>query len=171
MDLDLLDVGELFWVLHSPGEERDRVLRKWQVAEWNVVVAKLHEFMKGPDPDSRGHAAEALLRINREEAIELVLHLLTDPDPGVRWHLCGLMYDRGDHRATNGLVSVLLHDTETFVRLIAADALGKIRAPAAIPALQDAAHNDNAEWQGRTVADAARKAIERITTPPKPRWS
>lgn len=171
MILDDHDVEELFRILHSPGEERDRVLRLWQEHDWHAVSAKLQEFITDPDPDTRGHAAEALVRINREAAIEAVLDLFNDPDPGVRWHLCGLMYDRGDNRATNRLVSVLRHDSEPFVRLIAADALGKIRDPAALLHLEHAAQHDHAEWQGRTVADAARAAIERITTPPKPRWS
>jgi HEAT repeat protein len=117
-------------------------------------------------------AAEAIMRIDRLSGIALILPLLKNPDAGVHWWICGLLSSVNDGSATNSLSEVLLNDPESFVRLAAAFALGGTGDAVALPALAQAAQTDKGEdWEGRTVADAARKAIAKITLPPEPRWS
>jgi HEAT repeat protein len=100
------------------------------------------------------------------------LALLNHLDANVRWWTCELLCAVTDGRATSQLCSVLLNDPASHVRLSAALSLGGTCDPTAIPALKRAAETDKGEdWEGRTVAGAARQAIERITSPPKPRWS
>lgn len=129
-------------------------------------------IVEDPNPEIRGNASTCLLKLAGASAVPQVLPLLDHPDQSLRWHVCGLLHDFGDERAVPNLAKVLLEDPEPKVRIVAAWALEKHGDLRALPALHHAADTDTgADWEGRTVADAARGAIERITTPPKPRWS
>ena len=117
-------------------------------------------------------AAHVVMRMIPGSAFDLLVPLLKKPRSGLRWWICGLLMTSGDRRAVTALIEVLQTDEDPGVRLVATNGLGEFRDPAALPALRQAAENDKGEdWEGRTVADAARDAIERITTPPKPRWT
>jgi HEAT repeat protein len=125
----------------------------------NILVEFLHDKT---DSSLRCDSAEAILLLD-PNTVELVTPLLTDPLPSVRWNICGLMHDLGDHRATDGLVRVLTEDESGDNRYIAAWALGAVGAPSALPALQHAAASDDGtDREGRPVRDAALEAIDLI---------
>jgi HEAT repeat protein len=127
------------------------------------VVEELGGLLKGRDPDLRCDAAEALLRIDANQTLELVLPLLTDPISSVRWNTCGLLHDFGDQRAIPLLVAVLRNDPEADVRGMAAYALSEIGDPSALEALRQAAQSDDGtDYEGRRVCDAATDAIANI---------
>src|SRR5262249_39305999 len=52
------------------------------------VLFPLLTPMLAADEESRCQACEAILRIDAERGLELVLPLLRDPDLGVRWFAC-----------------------------------------------------------------------------------
>jgi HEAT repeat protein len=115
------------------------------------------------DVSIRCDAAEALVRIEAQTGVDLVIPLLSDFDSSVRWHTCGLLHDFGDERAVKPLIKVLLEDSEGDVRLAAAYALEKIGDATALPALQWAQQYDQgADYEGRLVSEVAAEAIRGI---------
>src|SRR5262245_31851703 len=101
-------VARLFILLHSvDSRERDEALVKLQACEQSYLRQCLIGFLNDRDPDTRCDAAEAMLRLNSNDNLELVIPLLADPDQYVRSHVCGLLHDFGDKRAITELVKVL----------------------------------------------------------------
>lgn len=178
MSPDINMITDLFSKLHRNPEERAATLAAFRSFEPDGTIRKLSEFLRQDDRDMICDAAYLIMMINPKQGTSLILPLLKHDSGTVRSCACwlfagyGRSFDRENGEVTKGLQNVLLTDPAEDVRLKAAYALESIGDPAALPALQHAAENDKgADWEGRTVADAARKAIERITTPPKPRWS
>lgn len=127
------------------------------------LIDVLSGLVKGIDPELRCDAAYILLKIDAKRAVPLVLPLLADPDSAVRWNTCGLLHDRGDERATEGLVKLLREDPDAGTRHIAAWALGACGDARALPALEVAAATDDGEdYEGRTVSEAAVGALFEI---------
>ena len=159
--------------LHGGIGNFERNIRELGLMDRQSVLDVLGALVaQDPNPEIRGNASTCLLKLAGPSALQLVLPLLDHPDQSLRWHVCGLLHDFGDKTVVPYLTNVLLEDPEPGVRIVAAWALEKHGNLSALPALQHAAENDKgADWEGRTVADAARQAIERITTPSKPRWS
>ncbi len=128
-----------------------------------AVVEELGRLLESPDPELRCDAAEALLRIDAHQTIELVLPLLADPTSTTRWHTCGLLHDFGDRRAIAMLVQVLLNDPDADVRLAAAYALGEVGDGSVLPTLLHTVQwDDGTDYEGRRVRDGATEAIESI---------
>ena len=164
-------VTELVSKTHSYGE-RDRAIAEIQSLPKEEVLKILIELVNNSNASLACDAAGMVVQLAPHQAVDLILPLLGHEEPNVRWCVCGLLMNCGDHRATEALITVLLHDPAAHVRLVAANTLEQIKDPASLPALQHAVQNDKGEnWEGRTFADAARKAIERITLPPKRLWS
>jgi HEAT repeat protein len=116
-----------------------------------------------PDPEVRCTACQAVLWIDANRAIELVLPLLDDRDVAVRYNACGCLHDFGDERAINPLVRVLQSDPEAQVRGIAAYALGGIGSPAAIPVLLAAMESDlEPDMLGHSPSSTAATALDDI---------
>jgi HEAT repeat protein len=127
------------------------------------VIGVLTTLLADPDPEMRCDAAEALVRIDPKCALDVILPLLNDPVSSVRWHICGLLHDFGDERASAHLVKVLLEDPEGDVRLLAAAALGNVGNHTVIPALRQAQQfDDGIDYEGRRVRDMAAEAIDSI---------
>jgi HEAT repeat protein len=169
---------DLFRRLHTSPEEHAAALTRFRTFEPTETVDRLSEFLADSDINVVGDAANMIMMIDPMRGTALILPLMRHSKDTVRWCACrlfagyGRSYDRTNEDVRRAIENVLLTDSADDVRLMAAEALGSISHPAAVTALQHAADNDKgADWEGRTVADAARKAIERITTPPKPRWS
>jgi len=151
--------------LHAPDPTaREQAKAMLQTLDRGAMVEELGRLLGSRDPELRCDAAEALLRIEADQAIEQVLPLLRDPDSTVRWHTCGLLRDFGDPRAIPVLVPVLLTDPEADVRLMAAYVLSEIGDRSALPALRQVAElDDGTDYEGRRVRDAATEAVESIT--------
>jgi HEAT repeat protein len=148
----------------EPGA-RERAMLALEGLDRAAVIRELGSLLHGRDAELRCDAAEALLRIDSNRTIDLVLPLLTDSMSTVRWNMCGLLHDFGDQRSIPFLVQVLLNDPEADVRLMAAHALGEIGDRSTLSALrQVAASDDGTDYQGRRVRDAATDAIESVLT-------
>jgi HEAT repeat protein len=123
----------------------------------------LNPMLADPDREVRCTACEAVLLVDAQRAMDLVLHLLDDPDVTVRWHACGCLHDHGDERAVAALVKVLRGDPDAQVRGSAASALGGIGSPGAIPALLAAIDSDDKEdIHGHSAASCAASALDDI---------
>ena len=146
----------------EPGA-RDDAMAALKGLDRQLVISTLQDLIRNPDPELRCDAAEALLRIDSEKTVDLIIPLLTDSTESVRWNTCGLLHDFGSMRAVPALVRVLLHDPEGSVRGMAAWALGAIGDSAAIPALRQATESDTGtDHEGRRVRDFAVQAIQEI---------
>jgi HEAT repeat protein len=146
----------------EPGA-RENAISTLQALDREAVLRELTGFLNSRDPDLRCDAAEALLRIDSDQTINLALPLLSDPISTVRWNTCGLLHDFGDERAIPLLVQVLLNDPEADVRLMAAYALSEIGDQSALSALRQVSQwDDGIDYEGRRVRDAATEAIENV---------
>jgi HEAT repeat protein len=111
----------------------------------------------------RLQASRAILSIDEQKGIELLLPYLNDPDPEFRYDLCGLMHDFGDNRVTNSLIGLMQNDTDPQIRGQAAFALGVIGDPRAIPALTDTMNNDHEiDVLGYSPSSLAKIALKEI---------
>ena len=122
-----------------------------------------------PNSEVRYRATEAIASIDPYGCPRLLLPFLNDPDWIIRSEVCGRIYNYGYiyhenfEEAVLPLTEILRHDSEVSVRMIAADALGKLGDKRAIPALQWAReHDDGEDWEGRSVKNVVVKAIEEI---------
>jgi HEAT repeat protein len=145
-------------------EAREKVVLTMKAFDHPHVIDILAALLRSPNSELRCDAAEALLRIDATQTIDIVLPLLNDSDGNVRWNTCGLLHDFGDKRAIASLTRVLLQDSEADVRLMAAWALGEIGDSSALSALRHAAESDNGtDYEGRRVCDAAAESIQDLT--------
>src|SRR5262249_41740578 len=115
------------------------------------------------DEESRCQACEAILRIDAERGLELVLPLLRDPHLGVRWFVCDCVAGLGGPRAIPALLTVLRSDEDAQVRGTAARGLGWQGGPEVIPALLDAMANDHQiDMPGHSPSHFASMALSDI---------
>jgi HEAT repeat protein len=161
---DLQHVTQLLGALHAfHTTDRDRAIEALCTLGIDPAFAALSALLATADTNLRGDAAEAAVRIDSQRGIGLILPLLHDPDPTIRWNICGLLHDFGDERAIEPLMHTLRHDPDSQVRLTAAyalEALGDVRA---LPALRWAqAHDHGIDYEGRTVSESATDAIAAI---------
>ena len=158
---------EIIARLDGPGF-RDDADREWAIAELRRLGRAplrdaLARLLSADDPELRCQAALAAVLADVPDAQEFVLPLLEDVSSTVRWFTCGLLHDRGDERAVAAPVGRLKSDVDPQVRVVAADALGEIGSPAAIPALKEAAARDHEVDQlGFTPSDSAQAALAAI---------
>lgn len=157
-------VRRLFEKLHTSDRAgRDALINELRKLDRPLLLSVLAEMLPDPDDEARCDTAEALLRIDPEAGVPLVLPLLEAPQDFVRWHVCGLLHDFGDERAVEPLTKVILNDPDGDVRHIACYALGKIGASRALPALQWVQQNDRGtDYEGDPVSRMAEEAIESI---------
>jgi HEAT repeat protein len=158
---------EIIARLDGPGfrddADRERAiaeLRRLRPAPLRDALAKLPS---ADDLELRCQAAVAAVLTDVPGALELILPLLEDASSTVRWHACGLLHDHGDERAVAALVRRLKSDVDPQVRVIAADALGRIGSPTAVPALKEVAARDHGvDRLGFRASDAAQAALAAI---------
>lgn len=95
------------------------------------------KVLKLPDESLRRQAAMALAEIG-DEAVDLLLIALEDPDTEVRIPAVVGLGEFGSERAFETLLDVLKKDPKNTVRMAAAESLGKLGLPAAIEPLKEA---------------------------------
>ena len=93
--------------------------------------------------ETRLQASRAILSIDEQKGIELLLPYLNDPDPDFRYDICGLMHDFGDSRVISALIDIMQNDGDPQIRGTAAFALGGIGDSRAIPALTRTMNTDH----------------------------
>jgi HEAT repeat protein/CheY-like chemotaxis protein len=116
----------------------------------------------------RAIAARALRQIKDERAVkvavEAIINQLQEADPSLRQLAIGVLRQVQEPHVVDALVAAL-QDTDAEVAESAAYALGFIGDVRAVPHLERVAREDTRQGRfGRSVAEAARFAIERITT-------
>lgn len=127
------------------------------------VIKGLRSRLSHEVSEVRCMAAEALMKVCGSEGLQFILRLLADQDSTVRWCAAGISHDFSDVRAVPDLIRVVTGDPEADVRLVAAQALGRIGDATALGALRTVAEHDLGEdYEGRKVAAAAAEAIEQI---------
>ena len=99
------------------------------------VIASLLEFLRDPDPGIRSLSMSVLSRLGAL-ALPQVEKYLNDGDPDVRIFAAGVMGETRLKKAFTGL-KMALETPEENLRYAAAEALGKIGEPKAIPLLID----------------------------------
>jgi HEAT repeat protein len=107
-------------------------------------------LLKGTDTH---RTSEAYGARDAAVAVEPLLGLLDDDDPGVRHTAAAALGEAGDDRAVGALANRLETDPDPTVRRATADALGRIGHPAAVEPLQQAI-DDDAEPVRRTAVIA-----------------
>jgi len=147
----------------------------------NTAIAALEGLEPGPDTETliealrgepwfvRWRAAVLLRRrvraekggsIVRQAIQEKVAEALArESDPDVRRELVQLVAETGD-RQTTGVLIPLLDDPDPDVRFTVVQALARVGDRRALPALREV-RSGKSFW-GRSIADAARQAIENI---------
>ncbi len=118
------------------------------------VVTGLIEALKAEDnAGARNSAIEALVLIGGP-ALEVLLPVLTTPDPDVRKFVIDILGDIRDSRAVPPLITRLVEDVDENIRVAAAEALGKIRDPRAVDALLACLERRNQGWLDYAAAEA-----------------
>jgi HEAT repeat protein len=118
--------------------------------ERDSAVPQLITLLSDSDEWVRMAAARALGEVRNLTAVPKLIATLSDADWHVRELAVWALSELKDERAVTALCNVLLSDTRVEVRRGAAEALGEIRSPAALPslkqALNDADVNARARW-------------------------
>jgi HEAT repeat protein len=158
------DMQQVIVLLSTLGREKDTTLAKLHAFDSNRLTNILTSILLS-DNGMRYNAAEALLWLDPQRGIDIVLPLLDDPkaDSDIRYHICGLLSMFGDERAVEPLVNRLQQDPDDNVRHIAAFALSKVGDTRALPALRKAQQDDDGtDFEGRPISEAVQKAIDNI---------
>lgn len=144
-------------------DDRDRAVAEMRAAGRDAVFPLLIPLLNDDDLEVRCAAYEAVLWVDPERGVPLVLPLLGDPGEVVRWCVCGCLGQFGDDRAVAPLVAVLRSDGDAQVRGTAALALGRLGGPAVIAVLLAAMANDHEEdIHGHTPSSCAATALDEI---------
>ena len=97
---------------------------------------------------------------NLEQDVASIYVQSKNDDPRIRRYLAMVLGNLGDRRATPLLIDGLQHDTDVENRLYALMALGELRDPAAVPAIENAARD-----QERDLRKTAYYALGAIGDP------
>jgi HEAT repeat protein len=144
-------------------EDQQQAIAEMRAAGTEELFLLLVPMLADRDPEVRCTGCTAVLLVNADEGLPLVLPLLEDPEDTVRWHTCGCLHEAGDDRAIVPLVRVLQSDKDPQVRGTAAYALGGIGSPAAIPALIAALESDHEyDGLGHSASSCAATALDDI---------
>jgi HEAT repeat protein len=141
--------------------------RKQAVAEMRAVGADILFPLLTPmltgDEESRCMASDAMLRVDANRGLKLVLPLLRDSHEGVRSFICDCVAKHGGARAIPALLTVLKSDEDPQLRGIAASGLGWQGGPEVIPALLDVMARDHEiDILGYTPSHCASMALDDI---------
>jgi HEAT repeat protein len=112
----------------------------------NFVFPVLRQLLLSNSPETRAHAAEAMLILD-DSTIGEILFLLDSAETWLRCHMCGLLLDYGyaQKDVLEKLICLISTDPEPDVRGMACETLGWIGNESCIESLTDVACNDNIE--------------------------
>jgi hypothetical protein len=129
-----------------------------------TICEALSAIFMFAETDLRLTALDALPYIvPRQEMTRLLIGCLSDPRSSVRWTACKVFQRYPDPQIIPTLIHLLELDENPTVRFMAADLLCEFGDERALPALLHAAESDPGEdYEGRTVAEAAREAAASI---------
>jgi len=148
------------------GLEKENAPEIQELRQYDVktICDALSAIFMSADTDLRLTALDALPYIvPRQEMTGLLIACLSDPRSSVRWTACKTFQRFPDPQVIPTLIYLLEQDENPTVRFMAADLLCEFGDERALESLSFAADNDlGKDYEGRTVADAAREAIASI---------
>jgi HEAT repeat protein len=127
--------------------------------ERRSIISILTSCLADIDDQIRADAAEVLLDLDAYHTLPSIMPLLDDPNPALRWHICGLLSTFADARVVLPLTKILLEDPVGDVRFMAALSLRESGDARALPALTESQQDLGTDYEGRRIADMATEAI------------
>jgi HEAT repeat protein len=142
--------------------QKEAVAKLQEIGE-NRLFPLLIPMLDSPTLETRLQASRAILSIDEQKGIELLLPYLNDPDSEFRYDICGLMHDFGNSRVIPALIELMQNDTDPQIRGTAAFALGGIGDSQAIPALTRTMNSDHEfDLYGHSPSSSAEYALKEI---------
>ncbi len=146
-------------------EARDRAVEEMRELGvhrvFPLLIARISDT--NTDIDIRCQASRAMLFIDAQKGIDLLLPFFNDPDTTFRWDLCGLMHEFGDDRVIDSLIDRMKNDLDPQIRGTAAYALGGVGNLEVIPVLLNTFNNDHEfDELGYSPSFCAEQAIDEI---------
>jgi len=158
---------DLLRILKDSNDTRLRIKVRQELIELDqrILVEILSKIINTEvDAEVLAYAAELIVDSDDKEKAHRILPLIRFADPALRQHVCGLLGNCNDDLAIDPLVERLQKDESVDVRIAAAYALGKIGNKRALKVLNWAKDHDfSADFEGRTVSEISRMAIDEIT--------
>ena len=148
------------------GLERENApeIQKLRQFEVKTLCDALSDIFAYAETDLRLTALDALpFIVPAQEMTGLLIGCLSDPRSSVRWTACKIFQRCPDPEAIPNLIHLLEQDENPTVRFMAAELLCEFGDERALAALSNVVENDSGkDYEGRTVAEAAREAINSI---------
>jgi HEAT repeat protein len=120
--------------------------------------------LKDPEPEAREKAAKMLRIVGDPDGADALIATLKDPSPKVRETSASALARLGLAKSASALITVLNGDTDSGVRMAAAQALGYVDTPEVKRALEHAAKTEPNDFVKlmierslSIIADGARK--------------
>jgi HEAT repeat protein len=168
MDSHLYPYLEIVKLLQKweKGLEQENAPELLAIRQYDVTIVceALSAIFRFGEVDLRLTALDALpFIVPREQMTSLLVSCLSDPRSSVRWTACKLFQRFPDPQIIPALIGLLEQDDNPTVRFMAADLLCEFGDDRALPALFHAIENDpGKDYEGRSIADAAREAVVSI---------
>lgn len=152
--------------LGGPGfkgdDDREQAVAEMRAAGKQMLFPLLIPMLSA-ELESRCKACKAILLVEPEQGLELVLPLLRDTDSCVRWYACTNIAQYGGARTARVLREILQSDDDAQVRGTAAAGLGKHGGPEDIPLLlQVMAQDHEKDTHGHSPSHCAAMALDDI---------
>jgi HEAT repeat protein len=158
------DVKLLVSSMYTGADAKEEIKHFFLDVDPGHAAQCLDELFHGPDPEIKSDAVELLVFLKGAESLPWIEKCLTDVDVGFRCAGCSFLAELDCPEAVPRLLRCLREDPSDWVRYAAVDALERQGDTAALPALRQAAKNDQGtDYEGRPIKDRAREAIRRIT--------
>lgn len=129
------------------------------------AVGLLTGALARPEPKIRRDALMALAKVGGADAGQLAFGMLDDPDPSVRVAAAAAAGSLGVNRALRPLIAMLDEEDDPDLTLAALHALGLLKDPAAVQAIERHAVGSFLRRPAPDVRIAAYRALKHIGTP------
>jgi HEAT repeat protein len=139
-------------------------IRKLREYDLQTLCSAITAIFVREDADTRLSTIDVVpLIIPPDQIFDLLMPCLFDERSSVRWATCKTLRRYPDARMILTIVKLLQEDKNPSVRVLAADLLCEFGDEQALDALSYAAtHDVDKDFEGRSVAEAAREAIDSI---------
>ena len=138
-------------------------LREFSSMPTEEAIGLLEQLALESDEEFRCRAVSGMAKISPERAEALALRNLSDPNPLLRVNAVYYLRELGSRTAVPRIAHLLATDPDELVRWWAAFSLGSLGGASVIPILTTAAEQDpGADYEGRTIREAAIRSIEMI---------
>jgi hypothetical protein len=147
---------------YKGSNDRDEAVAEMRAAGADALFPLLLPMLSA-NGEARCTACEAIMWVDPQRGLPMVLPLLQNPDEAVRLCACEEIGWRGGPAAVPALLAVLRSDEDAQVRVAAAFFLGRNGGPGAIPALLAAMESDHeVDILGFSPSHTAAMALDEI---------